>query len=59
MQGTNFSQSMQVFLYFIMQHLEKSFYATLNFRRTSNTINVSHDSNVVSYTLYICCVSIG
>lgn len=59
MQGTNFSQSMQVLLYFILQYLGKSLYATLQFRRTSKTINVSHDSNVVSYALYICCISIG
>jgi len=58
MQGTNFSQNMQVLPYFSLRYFEKSLCAMLHFSRTSNIINVSHDSNVVSYTLYIRCVSI-
>ena len=49
----------QVFLYLILQRVQKSFFANFIFRFILKTIIFSHDSSGVCCDLYICCVSNG
>lgn len=54
-----FERALQVLLYLILQHVEKSFFATLQFLYVNQKLNFFHDSSGVSYTLYICCILSG